>query len=98
MHWPLRQDRSWREHLPEQLVIEVVAICQEHQGGVAHARVAHGLRGVEQHLNRLARALRVPDNARTPVTFRAGGFDGLLHGGVDGPVLVVLRHPLHQAD
>ena len=91
LHRGFRQDLRGREHLTIELVIEVVAVGDEHEGGVGHARVTHELGGVEDHLKALAGALGVPHHATTLVPTGAGGTYRGLHSGVDGPVLVVLR-------
>ena len=50
----LRQDPRWGEGLPEELIVEIIAVGDEHQGRVRHALIAHDLRGVEHHLEALA--------------------------------------------
>ena len=47
----------------EQLVVEVVAVGDDHNGRVLHRRVGDDLPGVEGHQQTLAGALRVPDDA-----------------------------------
>ena len=79
----------------KQLVVEVVAVGQQHYRRVRHRRVAHHLVDVEEHLQALARALSVPDDARPTVPSVDGG-DGRADRLVDRVELVVLRQLLHQ--
>ena len=51
----LGQDLGRGEDLAEELVVEVVAVGQEDQRRVVHARVAHDLGRVEQHLDATCR-------------------------------------------
>ena len=51
----------------EELVVQVVAVGDHHQGRVLHRRVQDDSPGVERHRQALARALRVPDHADPPV-------------------------------
>ena len=53
--------------LAEKLVVEVVAVGQHHQRRVLHRRMPDDARGVEEHGETLAAALRVPDHARAAV-------------------------------
>ena len=53
--------------LAEELVVEIVAVGQHHQRRVLHRRMPHDARGVEEHREALAAALRVPDHARAAV-------------------------------
>ncbi len=79
----------------EQLIVQVGAVGDDDDRGVLHRRVAGDRRRVQLHLHRLARALRVPDDARTSVaTYRLRRRGDRLG---DGEVLVRLRHPLVQA-
>ena len=73
LHRGFRKDLCRREHLTVELVIEVVAVGDEHESGVGHARVTHELGGVEDHLKALARALGVPHHATTLVPTGTGG-------------------------
>ncbi len=61
------------EHLLEQLVVEVVAVGEHHQRRVVHRRIPHHLARVPQHLEGLARALRVPHHAAATISFRSRG-------------------------
>ena len=47
----------------EELLVQVVAVREHHDGGVAHERLADDAPGIERHGERLARALRVPHDA-----------------------------------
>ena len=96
LHGRLWEDAGRREGFTEELVVEVVAVGDEHQGRVCHALITHDLRGVEHHLEALARPLRVPHHATATVPIGTGSLHGGLDGRVDGPVLVILGHALHE--
>ena len=51
----------------EELVVEVVAVCEHDDGRVLHRRLADDAARVEGHRQALARALRVPDHAHATV-------------------------------
>ena len=53
--------------LAEELVVEIVAVGQHDQRRVLHRRVPDDARGVEEHREALAAALRVPDHAGATV-------------------------------
>ena len=55
----------------EQLVVEIVAVGQDHERRVFHRRVLDDLPGVEGHQQALAGALRVPDHADLAVAAAA---------------------------
>ena len=59
----------------EELVIQVIAVGQHDDGGVAHRRLADDAPGIEDHSQTFARPLGVPDHADAPV---AGVATGLL--------------------
>ena len=92
--------------LAKELVVEVVAIGEHHQGGVLHHRMAHDAGGIEEHREALAAALGVPHHAGTAVArlaaqgtdsrAQAAGAHGFLHRGVDGVELVVAGDDLVQ--
>ncbi len=69
----LRLHRHLAQHfvaaleLAEELVVQVVAVGQQHQCRILHRRMPHDARGVEQHGKALAATLRVPDHARAAV-------------------------------
>ncbi len=90
----LWQGPGRREHLVEQLVVEIVAVGQHDRGRVCHGRVPQQLADVEQHLQALAGPLRVPHDASPPVTalYRRDGLGDCL---VHRMELVVLRDPFH---
>ena len=48
---------------PEQLVVEIVTVGDDHEGGVLHVRVSDDFAGVIDHREALAAALGVPDHA-----------------------------------
>ena len=52
---------------PEQLVVQVVAVGEDDDGGVLHRRLADDAAGVESHRQALAGALGVPDNTDASV-------------------------------
>ena len=54
----------------EELVIQVVSVCQHHHGRVLHGRLADDAPGVEGHGQALARTLGVPDHPDAPVAGR----------------------------
>src|SRR5205814_10420265 len=58
--------------LAEELVVQVVSICEENQRRIFHRWVLDDAPGVEEHRETLAGTLRVPDDADTTVaTFAA---------------------------
>jgi hypothetical protein len=63
----LPQQLLTSEKLPEELVVEVVPVGKDHDGGVPQRWVANHPRGIEQHGEALARPLRVPDNPRSTI-------------------------------
>ena len=82
---------------PEQLIVQIVPVGDDHDGRVLHRSMRHQPARIERHRQRLAGPLRVPDHADAPVTRRAarlmlreitatGFFDelGALTGGSDG--------------
>ncbi|WPL16087.1 hypothetical protein Thiowin_01024 [Thiorhodovibrio winogradskyi] len=60
----------------EQLIIQIIAVGDDHDGWIGHGRVAHQLADVEGHQQAFAGALGVPDHAdaavATAVAFHAG--------------------------
>jgi hypothetical protein len=67
LHGRLAKDVVAALELAEKLVVQVVAVGQHHQRRVLHGRVPHHPRGVEEHREALATALRMPDHARATV-------------------------------
>ena len=57
----------------EELVVEVVAVREHHQGRVLHARLHDHATGVECHCQALSRTLRMPDYPHPLVTVSACG-------------------------
>ena len=59
---------SFRQQLPahaegaEELVVQVVPVGNDNEGGVLHCRMLDDLSGIEGHEQALPRALRVPDH------------------------------------
>src|SRR5262249_9189920 len=89
------QGACWCEYLVKELVIEVVTVGQQHCGWVRHRRVTHDLRDIEQHLQALAGALRMPDNTSAAVA----SLDSLYspsNSAIDCMELVILSNPLDQ--
>ncbi len=81
----------------EQLVVEVVAVGEDHEGRVLHRRVGDDLSGVERHQQALAGALRVPDHADTAIACRARRGDRALDRMAYGVKLVIAGHDLDQS-
>jgi hypothetical protein len=75
-----------------ELVIQVVAVGEHHQGRVGQGRMLDDFTGVEGHGEAFARPLGMPDYPRPLVALDRGGADGGFYGFVDGVVLVVARH------
>ena len=73
----------------EELVVEVVAIGEHHQGGVGHLGMLDDFAGVEGHGKAFAGALGMPDDPGAAIAFGSGGAEGRFDGFVDGVVLVV---------
>ncbi len=73
----------------EELVVEVVAISEHHQGGVGHLGMLDDFSGVEGHREAFTGALGVPDDPGAAISFGSGGPQGSCDGFVDGVVLVV---------
>ena len=48
--------------LAEELIVEIVAVCEENQRRVFHRRVLDDAAGIEEHRQTLARPLRVPND------------------------------------
>jgi hypothetical protein len=74
-------DRATRRERLGELLVQLDAIGDEHEGPVAGHR-AQELLGVEDHREALARALGLPEDARPPVPLLAGGergLDGVVH-------------------
>jgi hypothetical protein len=61
----------------EKLVVEVVAVGETTSRGILHRRLEHEPPGVKRHRERLARALRVPDDADALVARLATGLPAL---------------------
>ena len=55
------------------MVVQVVAVGQDDDGGVFHRRLADDGAGVEGHREALARALGVPDDADAAIAVIAAG-------------------------
>ena len=75
----------------EQLVVQIVAVGQHHQRRVLHRRVLDDLARIERHQQALARALRVPDDARLAVATRRGRCKRACHRLPHGVELVIAR-------
>ena len=92
---PLPQQLVTSLELPEELVVQVVAIRDEQQRRVGQLRVGHQLGCAEKHLQGFAAALGVPHNT-CPTVAAPDRFQGGVDGFVDCMELVVLGDPLHQ--
>ena len=66
--WRLAQEVLAAGEGAEELVVEVVAVGQHHDGRVVHSRLSYDGAGVEGHRQALAGTLRVPDHADPTVT------------------------------
>ena len=55
---------------PEELGIEIVAVCQHHDGWVCHGWFPDDAPGIKSHGQALARALGVPNDAYAPIARR----------------------------
>ena len=94
LHGRLAQEVAAAGEGAEELVVEVVAVGQDDNGGIAHGRFADDAAGVERHGQALARALGVPDDADAAV---AGFAAGVAAGLVASPGIVKLVLKLHRA-
>ena len=81
----LAQQVTVQRKVVEKLVVQVVAVGQHDHGGVLHQRVLDDLARVEGHGQALARALRVPDDADSPVA------------GVARQPFLLAAHPVQAA-
>ena len=63
----------------EQLIVQIIAICQYHQRGVLHNRMLDNLASVEGHKQAFARSLRVPDHPDLAVTILSGRHQRMCH-------------------
>ena len=79
----------------EQLAVELIAVGDDDDGRVLELRMPRHQVGVQLHLHRLARALRVPHDAGLAVGL--DGLDGAADGLGDGEVLVRFRDALDEA-
>ena len=71
LHRWLAQELAAAGEGAEQLVVEVVAVGEHHDGGVRHLGCEDHPAGVERHGQALARALGVPDHADAAVALGA---------------------------
>ena len=78
----------------EQLIVQVVAVGQDHQRRVAQFRLHDQLPGEEHHGQALAAALGVPHHAAPAVPAQTAGLHGGPHGALHRVELVVGRHLL----
>ena len=106
LHRGLAEDVGAALELAEELVVEIVAIGEHHQGGVLQCRMAHDARGIEEHREALATALGVPHHAGAAVARSAAlaagcraepaGTHGFLHRRIHGMELVIAGDDLVQ--
>ena len=80
----------------EELIVEVVAVGDDDDGGVLHRRVGDDLSRVEGHDEALAGALGMPDHADAPVALGARSGDRTLDRVAHGMELVIPGHDLDQ--
>ena len=71
--WRLAEQVLAAREGAEELVVEVVAVCQDDDGRILHGRLARDRAGVEGHRQALARTLCVPDDADAAVAGRSAG-------------------------
>ena len=81
----------------EELIIEVVAIRENHDGRVLHGWLEDQLAGVEHHRQALARALGVPDNADLAISALRAGAKGLGDGAANRKKLMISGELLYEA-
>src|SRR5574341_1500480 len=67
----LAQDFETARERPKELIVEVVAIGDDDDGGILHGGMQDQPPRVKRHREALARTLRVPDHADTVVTLFA---------------------------
>jgi len=89
LHGRLAEEFLAALELAVELVVEVVADCEDNDGGVLHRGFADDAGGVEQHRKTFAGALGVPDNTGAAVAGFLAGADGFGGGGFDCVELVV---------
>ncbi len=75
--------------LGEELVVEIVAVGEHHDGRILERDLSEELADEEEHREALAAALCVPDHADLSVSLRRCRPQRLRNGLVDGEVLVV---------
>jgi len=73
LHRRLAQQVPAPRERPEQLVVQVVAVGQHHDGRVPHRGLSDDPARVEDHRQALAGPLRVPHHADAPVAGRTAG-------------------------
>ena len=80
----------------EKLIVQIVAIGDDDDGGVFEFGAAHKLAGIEGHQQAFARTLRVPDHADLAVALRRGRLNGFFDCVPHGVELVIARDDLRQ--
>ena len=73
LHRRLTQEVLAAGKRPKELVVQIVAVGEHHDGRVLHRRLADDASGVKRHGQTLAAALGVPDHADAPVAGLAAG-------------------------
>ena len=81
----------------EELVVEVVAICEDDESGVGHGTVLDDFPGIENHGEAFAAALGVPDNADAAIAFGGSSVQRAFDGFVDRVELVIAGNFLEQS-
>ena len=89
LHRILAQELGAAGEGPEQLIVEVVAVGEHHDGRVLEGGLEDQLAGEEGHRQALARSLRVPHHPSPLVAVGSAGGDRRLDRPIDGVVLVV---------
>ena len=59
-----RRSAAQREKRAEKLVVQIVAVGQDHDGRILHRRMLNDFPGVKHHRKAFAASLRVPDHPR----------------------------------
>ena len=76
--WRLAQQVLAAGERAEELVVQVVAVREDHDGRVLHRRLADDGPGVEGHGQALTGSLGVPDHPDAPVAKLSAGFSARL--------------------
>src|SRR5208283_2423966 len=80
----------------EKLVVQVIAIRQDDQGGVGHPRMLDDFPGIENHGQAFPASLGVPDHAHAPISPWPRRFQRAAYRFVDGMELVIAGNLLFE--